>query len=295
VFRSYGDARQLAQLLNNCHPVFALSGDIGNARRFVDEAITVAERYGLRTQVAWATFNLGCTLVLEGNLERGISTMIAGMTAHEEAGNRIKTWMLGPLTNAYRLLGSVNEGFEIAERAFKLAEESGERLWLSEIHRLYGELILLDRGASSEAERRFRIAISIAREQQAKSWELRATICLDFLTAECPRPAGTLLIEATAHISIEQADSPFSTDVAVELQRLTPEHETEVVDTGHYSTPPGLTVASSAHYDVVLRTRRSCQVVPRDYRVVARQNGLARGRVTLENILLTIIFIKERP
>ena len=178
VFRSYGDARQLAQLLNNCHPVFALSGDIGNARRFVDEAITVAERYGLRTQVAWATFNLGCTLVLEGNLERGISTMIAGMTAHEEAGNRIKTWMLGPLTNAYRLLGSVNEGFETAERAFKLAEESGERLWLSEIHRLYGELILLDRGASSEAERRFRIAISIAREQQAKSWELRATISL---------------------------------------------------------------------------------------------------------------------
>ena len=197
VFRSYGDARQLAQLLNNCHPVFALSGDIGNARRFVDEAITVAERYGLRTQVAWATFNLGCTLVLEGNLERGISTMIAGMTAHEEAGNRIKTWMLGPLTNAYRLVGSVKEGFETAERALKLAEATGERLWLSEIHRLYGELILLDGGASSEAERRFRIAISIAREQQAKSWELRATTSLARLLANQKRlgDAGVMLHE----------------------------------------------------------------------------------------------------
>jgi len=195
--RSHADARQLAQLLNNLHPVFTLSGDIGNARRFVDEAITVADRFGLRTQMAWATFNLGYTLVLEGNTVRGISTMTAGMAAHEEAGNRIKTWMLGPLVNAYRLVGNVKDGFETAESALKMGEATGERLWLSEIHRLYGELVLLDRGPASEAEKRYRIAISIAREQHAKSWELRATTSLAALLASEKRlgDAGVMLRE----------------------------------------------------------------------------------------------------
>jgi adenylate cyclase len=183
VFRSYKDAREFAQLLNNCHPIFALSGDVGGARRLVNEAIALAERFGLRTQLAWATFNSGCSLVLEGNVEHGISQMIAGMAAHEEAGNRVKTWMLGPLINGYRLRGNAKDGFQTAERYLTLVEQTGERLWESEINRLYGELILLDQGEASEAEHRFRIAISVAREQKAKSWELRAATSLARLFA----------------------------------------------------------------------------------------------------------------
>jgi predicted ATPase len=47
-----------------------------------------------------------------------------------------------------------------------------------EVHRLKGELLLVRGGAEPEAEKCFQRAIEVARRQQAKSWELRATMSL---------------------------------------------------------------------------------------------------------------------
>jgi tetratricopeptide (TPR) repeat protein len=178
LIRSWDNALQLAQLLNNCHPVFLLSGDLSTARRFAEESLSVADRFGLRNQLAWATFNLGQSLVFEGKPDQGVPQMLLGMAGHEEAGNRIKTWMLAPLANGYRLLGDTEKGLDMVDRALAMANETGELLWKSEILRLKGELILLDGGATSEAERLFKQAIGVAQAQAAKSWELRASLSL---------------------------------------------------------------------------------------------------------------------
>jgi predicted ATPase len=52
-------------------------------------------------------------------------------------------------------------------------EQTGERHWEAELHRLRGELLLMA-GNVAAAERSLREAMAIARRQQAKSWELRA-------------------------------------------------------------------------------------------------------------------------
>jgi predicted ATPase len=62
--------------------------------------------------------------------------------------------------------------------------QSGERWLEAEIHRLKGELTLSIEGADAVAERCFRAAIDIAREQQARSPELRTTTSLARLWAE---------------------------------------------------------------------------------------------------------------
>jgi predicted ATPase len=49
---------------------------------------------------------------------------------------------------------------------------------LCEIHRLQGDLLVARNGNCAEAEGRFEQALKIAREQQAKSLELRAAMSL---------------------------------------------------------------------------------------------------------------------
>ena len=48
----------------------------------------------------------------------------------------------------------------------------------AELYRLKGELLLLQNAGANEAESCVREAIEVARHQQAKSWELRATMSL---------------------------------------------------------------------------------------------------------------------
>jgi predicted ATPase len=58
-----------------------------------------------------------------------------------------------------------------------MVEETGERHWQAELHRVRAELLLMQ-GDSAEAEASLHNAIEVARRQSAKSWELRATTSL---------------------------------------------------------------------------------------------------------------------
>ena len=65
----------------------------------------------------------------------------------------------------------------LLDEAFQIVERTGERWLAAELYRHKGEL-LLRQGHDETAERLYRKALSIAREQKAKHWELRAAISL---------------------------------------------------------------------------------------------------------------------
>ena len=71
----------------------------------------------------------------------------------------------------------IEEGLVTVTKALAQIEQSDERYTEAEIYRLRGELHL-SLGNESEAEASLRKAIKVARRQQAKSWELRATTSL---------------------------------------------------------------------------------------------------------------------
>jgi predicted ATPase len=81
--------------------------------------------------------------------------------------------------------GNIGEGLAAASAALAHADSTGERYCASELNRLKGEL-LLTQGPSrhTEAESSFRTAIEVARAQQARWWELRATVSLTRLLAQ---------------------------------------------------------------------------------------------------------------
>ncbi|MCZ6893286.1 MAG: hypothetical protein O7H40_04465 [Gammaproteobacteria bacterium] len=65
------------------------------------------------------------------------------------------------------------------EQATCLTEQNGDRHWEAETHRIHGEILLMhSRGSESEIESCFQTALTVARKQQAKSWELRAATSL---------------------------------------------------------------------------------------------------------------------
>jgi predicted ATPase len=83
------------------------------------------------------------------------------------------------LAESYATAGQAEEARKSLVDAFAAMENTGERLFESELHRVSGEVALLsDPPDSSEAERCFRIAIDKARNSGAKLLELRSAASL---------------------------------------------------------------------------------------------------------------------
>jgi predicted ATPase len=85
------------------------------------------------------------------------------------------------LAEVYDHLGHVEDGLQALAEAHVLVKQQEDRWWEAEIHRLRGVLLLRQTGtlqAEAEAETCFQQALDVARRQEAKSLELRATMSL---------------------------------------------------------------------------------------------------------------------
>lgn len=86
------------------------------------------------------------------------------------------------LAEAYGRIGQPATGRALVADMLTLAEQTGGVWWDPELHRLKGELLLHAEcrvpSAELTAEACFRLALAIARRQQARSWELRAALSL---------------------------------------------------------------------------------------------------------------------
>jgi tetratricopeptide (TPR) repeat protein len=71
--------------------------------------------------------------------------------------------------------GTVIQAMTQLDEALQIVERTGERWFEAELTRQKGQL-LLRQGQSEAVEELYRKALSIAREQEAKLWELRAAV-----------------------------------------------------------------------------------------------------------------------
>ena len=86
---------------------------------------------------------------------------------------------LSTLARAYADLGRFDDAWRSIGEAMTAADTTKERWWDTEINRVAGEIALKqpDQDAA-KAEEYFDRALSVARQQQAKSWELRAAMSM---------------------------------------------------------------------------------------------------------------------
>jgi predicted ATPase len=81
------------------------------------------------------------------------------------------------LARAYESAEQVEEAAALVDDALQIVDRTGERWFVAELYRHKGEL-LLRQGHTEAAEELYRKAAGIAREQEAKLWELRASMSL---------------------------------------------------------------------------------------------------------------------
>jgi predicted ATPase len=83
------------------------------------------------------------------------------------------------LTRAYAQLGQFDDAWRSIDEAMRVVETTKERMWETEVHRVAGEIALKSPEPDAvKAEAYFERALAVAREQQAKSWELRAAMSM---------------------------------------------------------------------------------------------------------------------
>jgi predicted ATPase len=97
--------------------------------------------------------------------------------ADRSAARNRRALYLGHVAAAHASLGQVEVGLDLLDEAIQTAEITNERFFEAELHRLRGEM-LLTLGRRSEAEAGLLRALTIARQQQAHWWELRAATSL---------------------------------------------------------------------------------------------------------------------
>ena len=92
------------------------------------------------------------------------------------------------LARACEVAGQIEEASILLDDALQIVERTGERWFAAELNRHKGQL-LLRQGDTAAAEELYRKALSIAREQEAKLWELRAAVSLARLRRDQSRRA----------------------------------------------------------------------------------------------------------
>ena len=96
---------------------------------------------------------------------------------------------MSQLASAYAELGQFDDAWRCVGEAMTVAETTKERWCDAEINRVAGEIALKSpEPDAAKAEAYFERALTVARQQQAKSWELRAAMSLARLWRDQGKP-----------------------------------------------------------------------------------------------------------
>ncbi|MFL5266190.1 MAG: tetratricopeptide repeat protein, partial [Stellaceae bacterium] len=155
----------------------------------VDQLIAVTTEQGLPHWRSQGTIFRGWVNVKKGDIAEGISLLRSGSAAYRATGAEV--WMpyhLARLAGACEIAGQTEDAATLLDDAVLIVERTGERWFAAELNRLKGQL-MLRQGHSDAAEELYRKALSIAEEQEAKLWELRASVSLARLRRDQGRRA----------------------------------------------------------------------------------------------------------
>ena len=174
--RSIGQAATLMYALVHAWFTHIQCGNYAVANAEADELVSLAEEKGALFWKALGMSVQGCLLVLTGKAKDAVQLITSGMTALRSTESTL--WMplhLPYLARAYAELGQFNNACRCIDEAMTAAEKAKERWHEADIYRMAGEIVLMSpESDAAKAEAYFERALAVARQQQAKSWELRA-------------------------------------------------------------------------------------------------------------------------
>jgi predicted ATPase len=177
------DIEQAASLffaLNSAIVTHFLRREYDTAKALADDlGHLAAEKNAAFWQLTSAIYQ-GWVCAVSGRPLEAVQLITSGMAQYRAAGGSLLTpASLSQLAAVYIDLGHTDEGLRCIEEAKEVIERTKETWFESDFHRIAGEVTLKSSPRDApKAEMYFKRALAVARQQQAKSWELRAAMSL---------------------------------------------------------------------------------------------------------------------
>ena len=150
-----------------------------NALQTADQAVALSTEQRLTMWLAWGINVRGAALFEKGDIGDGIAEMRRGLDLSHSIGSQVfRPEHCCLLAGAYVKAREPENCLAALEEAQTIIDRTRERYWQAEIFRLRGELLAMTGAAFSEVESYFSKALDVARQQGAKSLELRAAVSL---------------------------------------------------------------------------------------------------------------------
>jgi class 3 adenylate cyclase/tetratricopeptide (TPR) repeat protein len=155
--------------------VHQLRGEAAVVAGQADAAIALCEEHEFVHYLAMALILRGWATAQQGEFEKGIAESQAGLEKERATGALLfESYTLGLLADACIKNERYGQAFDFLDQAqLRLDQENSERYYAAEIYRLLGEAYLRSRQDLDQAERYLCKGLTVAREQKAKSLELK--------------------------------------------------------------------------------------------------------------------------
>ena len=179
-----------AVLLHFKTVLYQYEGDVEKVDTAATEMLEICQEHGFLNWEAAATVMKGWALAEQNDPGEGIAMICKGIAAWENTrAEVVLPLFFALLAQAYQRAGQHSLALQTLDSALSVVDRTGERTYAAELARQQGELYLMlatetsseESTASDQAESYFQDALAIARQQGAKSWELRAALSLSEL------------------------------------------------------------------------------------------------------------------
>src|SRR4030095_6554460 len=152
------------------------------AKERAEAVIMLSNEHGFIHALSSCMIKKGWALAKQGAVAEGIGQLQQGLATIRDIRHGLALSLyLAQMAEAYKQGGQVEAGLHALAEALMHLDNTGECFYEAELYRLKGECLMAQTGKGCkerEAEECFRQALDVARHQQAKSLELRATMSL---------------------------------------------------------------------------------------------------------------------
>jgi predicted ATPase len=178
--REVGQAATLIYALGHALLPHTWCGNYARASVIIDELTTATGEQEAMFWKAIALASRGCIFGLTGKASDAIQAITGAVAQSRSTGSRVwLPWHLSHLATAHADIDHFDDAWRCIDEAMRTVEATKETWCEAEVNRVAGEIALKwPEPDAVKAETYFERALAVAREQQAKSWELRAAMSM---------------------------------------------------------------------------------------------------------------------
>jgi predicted ATPase/class 3 adenylate cyclase len=176
----FGQAGTLMYVLTTASLTHICCGNYARANVIVEEVIAMADEKGAMQWKARGMMDQGCIFALREKASDAVDVITSGIHLWQSTGAILFVpYFLSYLARAHAEFRQFDDARRYIGEAITMVETTKEKWCEAEINRVAGEIAFKSQGRdTAKAEAYFERALKVAQLQQAKSWELRASMSL---------------------------------------------------------------------------------------------------------------------